>query len=93
MSDSVRPSLFPKRAFSTFAPVRSVSSRSAPVRLAPLRSASLRLVSSRSAPLRSAPLRSVSSSFMALLVIPELKLSDRGLFSSQEFGLVSVSVD
>ncbi len=32
-------------------------------------------------------------SFMALLVIPELKLSDRGLFSSQEFGLVSVSVD
>jgi adenine deaminase len=32
-------------------------------------------------------------SFMALLVIPELKLSDRGLFSSQEFGLVSVCVD
>ncbi len=32
-------------------------------------------------------------SFMALLVIPELKLSDRGLFSSQEFGLVSVYVD
>ncbi|MGK7893340.1 MAG: adenine deaminase C-terminal domain-containing protein [Xenococcus sp. (in: cyanobacteria)] len=32
-------------------------------------------------------------SFMALLVIPELKLSDRGLFSSQEFGLVSVFVD
>ena len=31
-------------------------------------------------------------SFMALLVIPELKLSDRGLFSSQEFGLVSVSL-
>ena len=32
-------------------------------------------------------------SFMALLVIPELKLSDRGLYSSQEFGLVSVYVD
>ncbi len=32
-------------------------------------------------------------SFMALLVIPSLKLSDRGLFSSQEFGLVSVFVD
>ena len=32
-------------------------------------------------------------SFMALLVIPELKLSDRGLFSSQEFDLVSVCVD
>ena len=32
-------------------------------------------------------------SFMALLVIPELKLSDHGLFSSQEFGLVSVFVD
>ena len=29
-------------------------------------------------------------SFMALLVIPELKLSDRGLFSSQKFDLVSV---
>ena len=32
-------------------------------------------------------------SFMALLVISELKLSDRGLFSSQEFGLVSVDAD
>jgi adenine deaminase len=29
-------------------------------------------------------------SFMALLVIPELKISDRGLFSSKEFNLVSV---
>ena len=32
-------------------------------------------------------------SLMALLVIPELKLSDRGLFRSQEFGLVSVGVN
>ena len=32
-------------------------------------------------------------SFMALLVIPELKLSDRGLFSSEKFDLVSVWVD
>lgn len=39
----------------------------------------------------SAPFMTLS--FMALLVIPELKLSDRGLFSSQKFGLVSVCVD
>ena len=32
-------------------------------------------------------------SFMALLVIPELKLSDRGLFSSKEFDFVSVCVE
>ena len=32
-------------------------------------------------------------SFMALLVIPELKLSDRGLFSSQTFDLVSIYID
>jgi adenine deaminase len=28
-------------------------------------------------------------SFMALLVIPELKLSDRGLFDGRSFGFVS----
>ncbi|UZQ56276.1 hypothetical protein OOK60_03995 [Trichothermofontia sichuanensis B231] len=31
-------------------------------------------------------------SFMALLVIPELKLSDRGLFNSQDFEFVSLFV-
>ena len=29
-------------------------------------------------------------SFMALLVIPDLKLSDKGLFSLNEFGFVNV---
>lgn len=32
-------------------------------------------------------------SFMALLVIPDLKLSDRGLFSGQEFRFVSLWID
>lgn len=32
-------------------------------------------------------------SFMALLVIPDLKLSDRGLFNSQEFQFVSLWID
>jgi adenine deaminase len=29
-------------------------------------------------------------SFMALLVIPELKLSDKGLFDVKQFGFISV---
>jgi adenine deaminase len=32
-------------------------------------------------------------SFMALLVIPDLKLSDRGLFSSKDFQFVSLWID
>jgi adenine deaminase len=32
-------------------------------------------------------------SFMALLVIPDLKLSDRGLFNGKDFHLVSLYVD
>jgi adenine deaminase len=32
-------------------------------------------------------------SFMALLVIPDLKLSDRGLFSGKEFRFVSLWID
>jgi adenine deaminase len=32
-------------------------------------------------------------SFMALLVIPDLKLSDRGLFSGQDFRFVSLWID
>jgi adenine deaminase len=32
-------------------------------------------------------------SFMALLVIPDLKLSDRGLFSGEKFALVDLFVD
>ena len=32
-------------------------------------------------------------SFMALLVMPELKLSDRGLFNGQDFQFVSLFVD
>ena len=32
-------------------------------------------------------------SFMALLVIPDLKLSDRGLFSAAKWGFVPVSAD
>ena len=31
-------------------------------------------------------------SFMALLVIPDLKLSDKGLFSGKKFDFVSVEV-
>jgi adenine deaminase len=38
-----------------------------------------------------APLMTLS--FMALLVIPDLKLSDRGLFSGQEFRFVSLWID
>jgi len=32
-------------------------------------------------------------SFMALLVIPELKLSDKGLFDGEKFGFTSLFVD
>jgi adenine deaminase len=39
----------------------------------------------------SAPLMTLS--FMALLVIPDLKLSDRGLFNGKDFHLVSLYVD
>ena len=39
----------------------------------------------------SAPLMTLS--FMALLVIPDLKLSDRGLFNGKDFHFVSLSVD
>ncbi|MFO5492452.1 MAG: adenine deaminase C-terminal domain-containing protein, partial [Cuspidothrix sp.] len=38
-----------------------------------------------------APLMTLS--FMALLVIPDLKLSDRGLFNGQEFQFVSLWID
>ncbi|WP_448570318.1 adenine deaminase C-terminal domain-containing protein [Trichothermofontia sp.] len=34
----------------------------------------------------------ITLSFMALWVIPELKLSDRGLFNSQDFEFVSLFV-
>ena len=39
----------------------------------------------------SAPLMTLS--FMALLVIPDLKLSDRGLFNGKDFHFVSLFVD
>ncbi|WP_241993604.1 adenine deaminase C-terminal domain-containing protein [Trichormus variabilis] len=39
----------------------------------------------------SAPFMTLS--FMALLVMPDLKLSDRGLFSGEEFRFVSLWID
>ncbi|WP_269141735.1 adenine deaminase C-terminal domain-containing protein [Nostoc sp. NZL] len=39
----------------------------------------------------SAPFMTLS--FMALLVIPDLKLSDRGLFSGKDFKFVSLWID
>jgi adenine deaminase len=41
------------------------------------------------------PLRApfMTLSFMSLLVIPALKLSDRGLFDAREFRFVPVKID